>query len=539
MKKKILTLGAYLAVVVFTLSSCDKKKEFPWQFEYLAVQMSSGDSWSIIDKDGKEVVKEEYAPEAQISSIHQGAYWVKEDGKFMLFSVIQPKKPLLDESFANVTEFNAGRAVVSNPNQPIRIINTSGALVATLPKSIKRCYKFNSDGYAVFMDSGNKYGLIDSQGNIVIKAVYAEMETPEDGAVLAKEKTEDKEFLILDMHGKKLGSIDLEKYSVGSNQYYHEDKIFVRNSDDGIDGLIVLDKTGKKLFDIRKGEWGTPYQNGYAAICVEYERWEVFDDKGESVIRAKYNQIWNISGGQFAAKKGEKWGIVDANDETIIEFNYDDVIGRLGDHYILKDGNFYTVTGKDGKEVTSFSNLSLYAETPNCVDYVDLDGLTTALAEIIGQYELCTTAAETAEEFSLSESDFRYASIITQTMNMDDKVSGEVKIWYEDYVVQEVTHQEEVNDGWFTETRTISDGYQWTQVRPTKVSGEFRFSNIGIEMKDIFDNLCDKLGEGGRKATSIGTFSKTITLNGKSVEVLTSVFIDFNNNIDLSIEFQK
>lgn len=538
MKKKILTLGAYLAVVVFTLSSCDKKKENPSQFEYLAVQMSSGDSWSIIDKDGKEVVKEEYAPEARISSIHQGAYWVKEDGKFMLFSVDQPKKPLLDESFADVTGFNAGRAAVSNPNQPIQIINTSGALVATLPKSIKRCYKFNSDGYALFMDSENKYGLIDSQGNIVIKAAYAEMEDPEDGAVLAKAKAEDKEYQILDMQGKKLGLIDLEKYELAQRKYY-EDKILVRNSYDATDGLIVLDKTGKKLFDVRKGGWGTSYQNGYVAICVEGERWGVFDDKGESVIRAKYDDIWNISEEQFAAKKGEKWGIVDANDETIIEFNYDDVIGRLGDHYILKDGNFYTVTGKDGKEVTSFSNLSLYAGTSNYVDYVDLDGLTTALAEIIGQYELYTTAAETAEEFSLSESNFRYASIITQTWNIDDKVSGEARTWYEDYVVQEVTHQEEVNDGWFTETRTISDGYQWTQVRPTKTSGVFRFSNIGIEMKDIFDNLCDKLGKGGRKMTTVGMFSKTVTLNGESVEVLTSVSIDFNNNIDLSIEFQK
>lgn len=536
--KNIWTLSVCcFATIVLTLCSCDKKKEIPSRLEYLAVQMSKGDSWSIIDKDGKEVVKEEYAPEARISAIHQGAYWVKEDGKLMLFSVSQPKKPLLDKSFADATELNAGRAAVSNPNQPIQIINTSGALVATLPKSIKRCYIFNSDGYALFMDSENKYGLIDSQGNIVIKAVYAEMKRPEDGAVLAKAKAEDKEYQILDMHGKKLGVIDLEKYDL-ANDIYYEDKILVRNSD-GTDGLMVLDKTGKKLFDIRKGRWGTSYQDGYAAILVEGERWGVVDDKGESVIRTKYNKIWNMGEGQFAAEKGEKWGIVDANDETIIEFDYDNAIARLGEHYILKDGNFYTITGKDGKEIVSFDDLSLYAGTSSYVEYVDIDGLTTALAEAIGKYEQGTTAAQTAKELSLSESNYHYTSTITQKMNIDDKVSGEVRTWYEDYVVKEMTHQEKVNDGWFTETRTISDGYQWTKVRPTKILGEFRFSNMGIRIKDIFDNLCDKLGEGGRKTTSIGVFSKTVTLDGKSVEVQTTVFIDVNDNIGLNIEFQK
>ena len=70
--------------------------------------MYKGDNWSIIDKNGKEIVKDKYAPESQFShiSVSDGVYWVKQDDKWQLFSIDQPKKPLMDEVFSWVCKYN-------------------------------------------------------------------------------------------------------------------------------------------------------------------------------------------------------------------------------------------------------------------------------------------------------------------------------------------------------------------------------------------------------------------------------------------------
>ena len=532
-RKNLWQLGVYFMFTTLMLCSCGKKKDNPNQFEYLAVQMSKGDSWSIIDKDGKEIVKEEYSPEAEISLICDGVYWVKEDGKLTLFSVDQPKKPLINESFSQATHFAAGHALVSNPNQQIRIINTVGKTVATLPKSIKTCDTFSSDGYAIYKDSEGKNGLIDTQGNIAIKASYAWMGSYADGIVLAQSQSDDKELLILDAQGKKLGTIDLDKYD--SFSFFSEGKVSVRSKGDD-SHPIVLDKTGKKLFDIKKANSFALYQDGYAVVSKD-GKYGLADDKGELVIRLKYDNMSNFGNGIFAAKKGEKWGVVNAKDETLIDFDFDVIGGMLGKNYIVKDGGELAIIGQDGKEIISFDNVST-AGTSYRVEYVDVDGLTDALMKSIEEYEQPKTAAQMAKELSLSVNDFRYQRYITQTQNIDNKVSGNLTTSFDEWVVEEKTHQEKVSDGWFSYNRTVSDGYHWTQVLPTGTSGTLTLaSDIGIGGENVYAELCKKLQQ-GRTKISDGMFSKNVKVGGKNIESRTAISVN-GNDINLEITFHK
>ena len=60
--------------------------------KYIAVQIEEGDYWSIMDCNGKIIVKEEYSPDNDISKISQeGVYWVKSgiDGKFRYFVFVK------------------------------------------------------------------------------------------------------------------------------------------------------------------------------------------------------------------------------------------------------------------------------------------------------------------------------------------------------------------------------------------------------------------------------------------------------------------
>ena len=175
MKKYLANIAWSICCVVMAalaLGGCGKSNAR--NLKYLVVQMEEGSSWSIIDKDGNVVVEEEYPASSVISDIYEGVYWVKSGNKYQLFSIDNPKKPLVDEEFDDVADFkDYDLTFVSVHNKPIRIINTKGKTVATLPKSVKRCYSFSKEGYALYMDKNEKWGVMNDKGKTIVKPTYA------------------------------------------------------------------------------------------------------------------------------------------------------------------------------------------------------------------------------------------------------------------------------------------------------------------------------------------------------------------------------
>lgn len=530
----MLTTVGMLALVLL-LAGCGKKSNSELNIDYLAVQMSKGDSWSIIDKDGKEVVKEEYPADSKLSTIYEGVYWVYSNEKYQLYSLDNPKKPVIDEEFATATAFHAGVAVVGNPNQQIRIINTEGKTVATLGKNIKRCYGFTEDGYAIIHNTSDKKGIIDTKGNIVIAPAYAEIENPSEGLFLAKKDDDSKKVLILDIKGQKHGEIDTEKYYI-LNSRVSEGKIPVRDAVDPEAHTVILDKTGQKLFDIKKAKEGfraAAYADGYM-LFSNGEEVGVVDDKGEVVIRPKYKTVINNANGTFTVKKDDKWGVVDTKDETIIDFDYDSsFFFMMGGNYILKEGSSWSLVNKEGKEITSFAEFSIYDDS--YAEYVDVSGLTTGVYNFISKGEQAYTPAQLAKEQSLSLDSYHYQRYIENKVDVDGKASVELTTWYENNVAEEKTHQEEVNDGWFTTTRTVSDGWNWSTEIPTRVCAKVALSDNSIKLDDFYKGLLVKFAE-GRTKVSDGVFTKNIKAGGSTVECRTTLEKNYSN-IEVTLDF--
>ena len=520
-----------LAALVF--GGCGKNSTKQWFLkDYLAVQLSKGEAWSIIDKNGKVVVEEEYPADARISSIYDGAFWVKQGDIYQLFSIDEPKKPVTDEEFSSVTDFEAGCAVVANPNQQIRIINTKGKTVATLPKTTKRCYKFTEWGYARFESTDKKQGIIDTKGNIVVKPEYSLLEIDGKDMLLALKDNADKSVLILDSKGKKTGEFNLEKHRV------HDicDGYIVAKSSDAEDAHIaVLDKTGKKISEVKKadGSKSASFLDGYLTFTNSDDKKGVADKNGEVIIRPKYENLRIIGNGKFFAKKGSKWGVVNAQDETILDFDYDSEFFVMGENYVMGDGSNYTLVNQDGKELESFESYSC-GGADSYVEFVDVENIANEAFSTIEKYEKGITAAQLAKSLSLSVDNFHYDTSIGTTVDIDDNVKFTLITRYNDYVTTEKTHLEEVNDGWFTYNRTVSDGWVWADTTPRKVNGTIETNN-SINAKDLYKVLASKLSN-GRKKVSDGTFSKNIKINGKTVECRTSLS-ENNGGIEVEILF--
>ncbi|MBR1409805.1 MAG: WG repeat-containing protein [Prevotella sp.] len=535
--KQVVYAVVCIATTMLTIISCGEQSKDDLNFDYLAVQMSKGDSWSIIDKEGKVVVKEEYPSDASISPIYNETYWVKTDEKYQLYNLSDPKKPIIDDEFAKATKFEAGVAAVSNPNKQIQIIDTKGSIIATLGKDIKRCYLFTEKGYGIIENTEGQRGLIDNKGKILIKPKYGVFNITVDDIIIAKKSTEDKVILILDINEKKLGEISLDKYEFVNNASY-EEKIIVKEANNEDGHFIVLDKTGKKLFDIKKAKkpiWGSYYKNGYITFDNGEGKTGLANDKGEIVIRPKYEYIYNFGNGEFSAKKNGKFGIINDKDETIIEFDYDEWYYMMGNNHILKDGSSWSLIGKDGKEITSFEAISassdLYAE------YVDVEGLAASIYNRINEYEQALPASQLAKKLSLDMDKYHYSSRVDFEVDYEGKISAEYMMWYDGYLAEEKTHEVEENDGWFTSRHTVSDGWDWTNNTPNTIHGKLTLKDNGISIKDIYKSLIAKLSE-GRKKNSEGIFTKNIKLNGKTTECKTEIMLN-SDDITVNINFNR
>ena len=504
-----------LAAAVTLLCGCGEKSEQSSRLSYLPVQMDKNADWSIIDKDGKEVVKEEYPADASISSVSDdGSFWVKSGDKYQLFSIDQPKQPLIDEEFTQVTDFDeSGLAVVGSPNTPIRIIDTKGRIVATLGSDIKRCYFFK-DGYAPVMNTDNLCGIIDKKGNIVVKPIYYSIRYWGNGAAVVKKQQEDMTEIIIDMKGEKQGEINTEKYIP---QCFADNLITAQAADDPSSPLIVLDKTGKKLFSIRKAPAnennGSFYKDGYMVFIDEEGKYGVVDNQGETMIRSRYENMVNLGHGEFAAKKGEKWGVVNVKDETLVDFDFSYHYAQgLGDYFLMRDGNTWSLMNKENKEVTALDKIGGYAQD-YCIEYVNIDNLVDQTAKMLEEFEVPKTAQDFAEQLNMDIDNNHYGNSVVFDNSFDDKVTVSLSVKFENSLAEEHTHIEKESDGWFTYDKTVSDGWTWRTEPFSAINGKIEISSE-IDFTSFVKALDARLKQ-THQVVSEGEYTQKVDANGR------------------------
>lgn len=499
------------------LSACKGNKSDG--LDYLAVRFDSSDSWSIIDKDGRIVILEEYPSDTHLSTIVDGVYWVYSNGKYQLYNLDNPKIPVNDQEYSCATPFKNGVAVVSNPNEPIRIIAKDGNIVATLSEDIVKCDYFNSDGLARIVNSEGKCGVINDNGQVLISPKYGVLSIGTDGVILTY--NQDDRLVVYDKSEKKLGEILLETYSIVTGVFC-EDKIIVTKCDDKEGVYFVLDKAGNELFEISKARYGTDsFNDGYLAFGGADGKYGVVDDKGNTVIRPKYEYINNIGNGQFSVLKNGKWGVVDNQDNIIIDFVYDNWFLRLGNnHIMLRDGS-YRMVNKSQKEIASFAEYSIYYSYS--VEYVNTKDLAIKVFNSIAPFENGMTAKQLANRESLDANDFKWDFKINSFMSIDGKVSVLLSSTYENRLTKEVTHQETEDDGWFAHTRTVSDGWVWKDDYPSSIIGTITVDDSSLSLKDLYNALVETVPDGHNKVAegvySTGKCTTRFTLEDSCIRI--------------------
>lgn len=285
--------------------------------------------------------------------------------------------------------------------------------------------------FAVY--TNEKWGVIDSKGNIVIEPTYDETIIIPDSTKAVFICTYDVDYEKNTFKTKVLNEKNeeimtgyetveaLENYDNENTLWYEKDVLRVKQ--DGkygvldfkeklvvpceYDSIVALKGTSNSLLTTKEGKKGIIDNTGAVLIENEYKNIKAISDKYENgyivqnesgkygviswnkkvAVEVKYDDVKSIygNGNYYAVKESGKWKIVDTDGEEYLSGKYDDIISIDNEYAVVKkSGKYGVVSIADNTSVidVKYQNIT-YAAGSNYIvklnnkyGIVDVNGVT-------------------------------------------------------------------------------------------------------------------------------------------------------------------
>lgn len=235
---------------------------------------------------------------------------------------------------------------------------------------------FFKDDMAVYgenVNNGIRYGLIDDDGNIVVKASFhAILPVGEDRAAVAELKNGEKTYGIITTEGKKITDCKFQE---------------IRRFNGKVAGAK---QNGKWGFVDTEGKWTIKpvfeevhsFSEGVASVRNN-GKWFFIDKKGKMISKETFEDAGNLKRGIARVMKNGKWGYIDVNFNWLVKPQYEkarDFKGGLA--AVCKDGKwgfidteFKEVIPPKYKYARDFKNgIAAVANSKGKYGYIATDG---------------------------------------------------------------------------------------------------------------------------------------------------------------------
>ena len=348
-KLRNLTLFAIL-VIVFQSCTSDTYNDF----ELIPFQEEENGDWGFMDLEGNIKIEPQF--EKMPTLFQEGfAVIMTEDG----YDYINKEGEKMGQKFQYATLFSDGAAYVIKESNAKCYINQNMESIFDLKDVEGTTIKisgFFSEGLAKFKNDEEKWGFINKNGKVVIKAEYDNAFAFAEGLALVEKYNKEK-----DKHLK--GFIDKE----GNEVIILSDKfVKMRSFNEDIAaycdtvGWGFIDKKGNKVIEANEN-WKkiTNFINGYASF-YDGEEWGVIDKKGGKVISSKYDIPVLIFNGLALINEHDNYGFINLKGRKVIKCEFDDIaFPFLSKSAAVKDGKYYIFIGKNGKTLNFHEAINL------------------------------------------------------------------------------------------------------------------------------------------------------------------------------------
>lgn len=321
--------------------------------------------WGYINNKGEFVIKPQFSAAADFDT--QRLAIIQKDSMYGVIN--ESGKYIVQPVYQYIRGIDSGVIVaIKGDDGAHTIINIHGEEVVQINGYVDRF----SQGLALFTDSvdwkNQRYGYIDTKGQVVIKPQYISGTPFKDGKALVK--LDEKSFAVIDQKGNVLNT--LYENIVGE---ISEDVVIYRNESTNKEGYMTLD--GKKLTEAVFLE-ARPFINSYAQVMI-YDEWKnymwgLINKNGEFVVEPKYRGIKLVDEGIYAVNNlvDDELGwmsldyipmaIMNKEGELLSDFVYYK-IGKLVDNmYYLSDGVYTYIVDDQYMPISTFPKLYGFGE---------------------------------------------------------------------------------------------------------------------------------------------------------------------------------
>ena len=221
----------------------------------------------------------------------------------------------------------------------------------------------------------NKYGLIDTMGNIITEPKYVRIS--DFSYEIAIATTQEYKDIYIKCNGKRFITVDIitgfEKFKEG----------FANVSKNGKYGYI--DTSGKSIVYFIY-DFATPFEGDYAWVRKS-GKYGLINKQGRVVIPIIYDGVKvDHVNKQFFMKKGDKMGIVNNNGKVLIPFDYDEIRSFRSGKAIVVKNNKLGVIDTNLKIIVPIEYDRIFYSTKDKYYHLSKDklyGLTDTLGNIV------------------------------------------------------------------------------------------------------------------------------------------------------------
>ena len=396
-KKDLSTILIIASSITLSLScnSDNTENEVP----YISFKENKDDRWGITDWEGNIIIENEFNNTP--TYVKNGVFIVQNDENLYEMYTAEKNFRKIGKEYKSIILFNDGLAPAVEPKEHIQYINPKGETVFTLEKykdkNIIAATSFYEDK-AVIVTEDKKYGYINKKGEVIIPPIYDYASLFYNNCAFVSKDGEkmfidDKKRILVKFENKQM---PLSLPSEGLFPYNDKEQ----------ESYGIKDMNNKDIIKASpKYKWFSGFVNGYSVFYNNNDDCGLINSKGETVIRAKYQDMIMCED-VIIYKDKDKYGLISYSDKTILAPTYNTIIPFQGNnkYTYAYDGDYVVLIDKKGEEINnkafseiffpsnllipqnrSFYNLTFYDYNTDIVysDYIDIDSETQKVMSLI------------------------------------------------------------------------------------------------------------------------------------------------------------
>lgn len=302
------------AAIAVTVASCSGKPEL----SYMPAKAEGDSNWGLVDANGEFLFTDEFSDRP--SPVVNGYFFVEEGNGYTVYKAEKNPKQVGDLSGLKGCGFyNDGLMPVVHKGEHISFVDGSGKTKFTLENvdsvSVSAAMNMFVNGRCAIRTSDDKWGAIDTEGNVVVKPKYENPVLFVEDIALVKD-AQSGECYIIDRDGNtkatvsgniSSGGVFIDGYTIAQ----------IESSDSGEESRMAIVKGDGELTKLPSAvKYVKTWNSKYIVFESSDYEYGILSVDGDIKVRAKYDNIELLANGKFIGNRDGKYMYVSPDGDT-------------------------------------------------------------------------------------------------------------------------------------------------------------------------------------------------------------------------------